>query len=129
MKAIEANLKASRCFMVLHYACRYALVCCAYARLNWATYIHEVYHLSSVFDVYWTGLRPLIPEGFWPSYDGLTIIPDPTKRRMSEGLPRTTMIETTMDEADTNSPKRCGLYRQPCHTRMKCPQEGFYILQ
>ncbi|XP_016168982.1 uncharacterized protein LOC107611586 [Arachis ipaensis] len=86
-------------FQALHYPCRHALACCAYARLTWSTYVHEVYRLSSVFDVYRMVFTPPIPEGFWPPYDGPTVIPNPAKRHASEGRPRTTKIRTTMDEA------------------------------
>ncbi|XP_029152384.1 uncharacterized protein [Arachis hypogaea] len=111
-------------FQALHYPCRHALVYCAYARLTWSTYVHEMYRLNSVFDVYRMGFTPPIPEGFWPPYDGPTVIPNPAKRRASEGRPRTTRIQTTMDEAVPNRPKRCGLCRKLGHTRMRCPQEA-----
>ncbi|XP_016168028.1 uncharacterized protein LOC107610490 [Arachis ipaensis] len=51
-------------FQALHYPCRYALACCAYARLAWFTYVHEVYRLSFVFDVYRMGFTPPVLEGF-----------------------------------------------------------------
>ncbi|XP_025628188.1 uncharacterized protein [Arachis hypogaea] len=114
-------------FQALHYPCRHALACCAYARLTWSTYVHEVYRLSSVFDVYRMVFTPPIPEGFWPPYDGPTVIPNPAKRHASEGRPRTTKIRTTMDEADPNRAKRCKLCRHPGHTRRRCPQRGVTI--
>ncbi|XP_057724111.1 uncharacterized protein LOC130940077 [Arachis stenosperma] len=113
-----------RYFQALHYPCPHALACCAYSQLTWQPYVYQVYHLSSVFSVYRMGFTPPIPEGFWPPYDGPTVIPDPTKRHPSEGRPRSTRIRTTMDEANSNRPKRCGLCRQPGHTRRSCPQGG-----
>ncbi|KAL1314120.1 hypothetical protein AAHE18_16G166800 [Arachis hypogaea] len=111
-------------FQTLHYLCPHALACCAYLRLTWQSYVHQVYHLSSVFSVYRMGFTPPISEGFWPPYEGPTVIPDPIKRRASEGRPRSTKIRTTMDEAEASRPKRCGLCRQPGHTRQSCPQVG-----
>ncbi|XP_020978862.1 uncharacterized protein LOC110271801 [Arachis ipaensis] len=111
-------------FQALHFPCPHALACCAYSRLTWEPYVHQVYRLSSVFSVYQMGFTPPIPEGFWPPYDGPTVIPDPNKRRAREGRPRSTRIRTNMDEADPNRPKRCGLCRQPSHTRRSCPQLG-----
>ncbi|XP_015947756.1 uncharacterized protein LOC107472741 [Arachis duranensis] len=148
VKCIEANLKMARCFTVtvydrdnsespsqrqlrlvlshwaLHFPCPHALACYAYSRLTWEPYVHQVYRLSSVFSVYRMGFTPPISEGFWPPYDGPTVIPDPNKRRAREGRPRSTRIRTNMDEADPNRPKRCGLCRQPGHTRRSCPQLG-----
>ncbi|XP_016172879.1 uncharacterized protein LOC107615310 [Arachis ipaensis] len=109
-------------FQALHFPCPHALACCAYSRLTWQPYVHEVYRLSSVFGVYQMGFTPPIPEDFWPPYAGPTIIPDPNMRRAREGRPRSTRIRTNTDEADPNQPKRCGLCRQPGHTRHSCPQ-------
>ncbi|XP_016168534.1 uncharacterized protein LOC107611086 [Arachis ipaensis] len=166
VKAIERNLKDSRCFTVtvfdrhhldytvaettptgkfslgsyrvslrdhtcdcgyfqaLHYPCCHALACCAQSRLDWATYVDEVYTMSEVFKVYQMSFAPCIPEGIWPPYDGPTVIPDPGMRRAREGRPRSTRIRNNMDEADIGRPKRCGLCRQPGHTRRGCPQRG-----
>ncbi|XP_016191543.1 uncharacterized protein LOC107632370 [Arachis ipaensis] len=66
-------------FQELHFPCPHALACCAYSRLTWQPYVHQVYRLSSVFNVYRIGFTPPIPEDFWPPYDGLTVIPDPTR--------------------------------------------------
>nr|XP_025617225.1 uncharacterized protein LOC112709553 [Arachis hypogaea] len=109
-------------FQAFHFPCSHALACCAYSRFTWEPYVHQVYRLSSVFSVYRMGFTPPIPEGFWPPYDGPTVIPDPNKRRAREGRPRSTRIRTNMDEADLNRPKRCGLCRQPGHTRRSCSQ-------
>nr|XP_025702935.1 uncharacterized protein LOC112803668 [Arachis hypogaea] len=109
-------------FQALHFPCQHALACCAYSRVTWTSYVHSVYQISSVFNVYRMGFTPPIPEGFWPPYDGPTVIPDPDKRRAREGRPRSTRIRTNMDQADPNRPKRCGLCRQPGHTRRSCPQ-------
>ncbi|RYQ88712.1 hypothetical protein Ahy_B09g095749 isoform D [Arachis hypogaea] len=111
-------------FQALHYPCPHALACCAYSRLTWQPYVHEVYRMSSVFGVYQMGFTPPIPEGFWPPYAGSTVIPDPNMRRAREGRPRSTRIRTNMDDADPNRPKRCSLCRQPGHTRRSCPQAG-----
>ncbi|RYR42462.1 hypothetical protein Ahy_A08g038949 isoform B [Arachis hypogaea] len=111
-------------FQALHFPCQHALACCAYARVTWTSYVHSVYQISSVFSVYRMRFTPPIPEGFWPPYDGPTVIPGPDRRRAREGRPRSMRIQTNMDEADPNWPKRCGLCRQPGHTRCSCPQLG-----
>ncbi|XP_020979279.1 uncharacterized protein LOC107640192 [Arachis ipaensis] len=113
-----------RYFQALHFPCPHALACCAYSRLTWQPYVHQVYRLSSVFGVYQMGFTPPIPEGFWPPYVGPTVIPDPNMRRAKEGRPRSTRIRTNMDDADPNRLKRCGLCRQPGHSRRSCPQAG-----
>ncbi|XP_025682130.1 uncharacterized protein [Arachis hypogaea] len=111
-------------FQALHYPCCHAIACCAQSRLDWSIYVNEVYTMQKVFRVYQMGFVPPIPEGLWPPYDGPTIIPDPSLRRCRDGRPRSTRIRNNMDEADPNRPKRCGLCRQPGHTRRSCPQRG-----
>ncbi|XP_057722597.1 uncharacterized protein LOC130936528 [Arachis stenosperma] len=91
-------------------------------RVSLRPYVHKVYLLSSVFSV--IGFIPTVLEDFWPPYDGLTFIPNSFKRCATKGCPRTTRIRTTMDEADSSRPMRCGLYRQPGHTCRTCPQGG-----
>ncbi|RYR14793.1 hypothetical protein Ahy_B04g071493 isoform B [Arachis hypogaea] len=81
-------------FQALHFPCPHALACCAYSRLTWEPYVHQVYRLSFVFGVYQMGFTPPIPEGFWPPYGGPTVIPDPNMRRAKEGHPRSTRIRT-----------------------------------
>ncbi|XP_016173247.1 uncharacterized protein LOC107615722 [Arachis ipaensis] len=96
-------------FQALYFPCQHALACCAYSRLTWTSYVHSVYQISSVFSVYRMGFTPPIPEGFWPPYDGPTMIPDPDRRHAREGRPRSTRIQMNMDEADPNRPKRCNV--------------------
>ncbi|XP_057720749.1 uncharacterized protein LOC130935168 [Arachis stenosperma] len=122
----RVSLKDHRCdcghFQALHYPCCHAIACCAYSRINWASYVHEVYRMSEVFNVYKQGFVPPIPEGLWPPYAGPTIIPDPNMRRAKEGRPRATRIRGSMDQSLENQPKRCGLCRQAGHTRRNCDQ-------
>nr|XP_029148829.1 uncharacterized protein LOC114925375 [Arachis hypogaea] len=51
-------------FQALHFPCPHALACCAYSRVTWTAYVHRVYRLSTVFNVYRMGFTPPIPEGF-----------------------------------------------------------------
>ncbi|XP_057746238.1 uncharacterized protein LOC130965496 [Arachis stenosperma] len=111
-------------FQALHYPCCHAIPCCAQLRLDWATYVDEVYSMSEVFKVYQISFAPCILEGLWPPYNRLTVILDPNMRRAREGRPRSTRIHNNIDVADTSRSKRYGLCRQPGHTRRGCPQRG-----
>ncbi|XP_029148839.1 uncharacterized protein [Arachis hypogaea] len=115
----RVSLKDHTCdcghFQVLHYPCCHAIACFTHSRLNWVSYVHEVHHMSEVFNVYKRGFVPPIPEGLWPPYVGPTVIPDPNMRRAREGRPKATRICGSMDQSVENQPKRCGLCRQPGH--------------
>ncbi|XP_015962038.1 uncharacterized protein LOC107486011 [Arachis duranensis] len=100
-----------RYFQALHYPCRLCLSVLFIITSGLGTYVHEVYHLNSVFNVYRIGFTPPIPERFWPPYNGSIVIPDPAKRRAFEGRSKTTRIQNTMDKPDPNRPKIYGLCR------------------
>ncbi|XP_016173526.1 uncharacterized protein LOC107616035 [Arachis ipaensis] len=108
----------------LHYPCCHAIACCAQSWLDLSIYVDEVYTMQKVFRAYQMGFVPPIPEGLWPPYDSPTVISDPSLRHCRDGRPRSTRIRNNMDEADSNRPKRCGLCRQPGHTRKSFPQRG-----
>ncbi|XP_025652547.1 uncharacterized protein [Arachis hypogaea] len=115
MKAMEHNLKDSRCFIVTLFDRHQSEYTVAEttpigsfslgtypSRLDWSIYVDEVYTMQKVFRVYQMGFVPPIPEGLWPPYDGPTIIPDPSLRRCRDWRPRSTRIRNNIDEADPN---------------------------
>ncbi|XP_015936663.1 uncharacterized protein LOC107462568 [Arachis duranensis] len=100
-------------FQALHYPCCYAIACCVQSRLDCAMYVDEVYSISErVFGYHMTH-----------RLSSLTLSCD----ELEKGEPRSTRICNNMDEADSGRPKRCGLCRQPGHTRRSCPQRGSTI--
>ncbi|XP_025678937.1 uncharacterized protein [Arachis hypogaea] len=45
-------------FQALHLPCRHVLAACSHARLDWKSFIHPVYRIESVFNVYRSEFRP-----------------------------------------------------------------------
>ena len=39
-------------FQALCYPCRHVLAACAYARLDWGSFVDDVYHMQTIFNVY-----------------------------------------------------------------------------
>ncbi|XP_015966464.2 uncharacterized protein LOC107490204 [Arachis duranensis] len=101
----------------LHYPCAHALVACAYARLEWQQYVDLVYRVESMFRVYEMEFQPMPDEEMWPPYEGACVHPNPLLRRTLEGRSVSTRIRNEMDEVEPGPGKRCGLCRQPGHTR------------
>ncbi|XP_072056366.1 uncharacterized protein [Arachis hypogaea] len=106
---VRLNLHARRCdcgyFQALHYPCAHALATCAYARLDWQQYVD----------------LPMPDEEMWPPYEGPRVRPNPLLRCTLEGCPVSTRFRNEMDEVEPGPGKRCGLCRQPGHTRRHCP--------
>ena len=74
-------------------------------RVDWATYVHDVYRIQSVFNVYKTEFAPVASESYWPEYHGLPIQPNPEHRQATEGHPVSTRIHNNMDEVELGPPK------------------------
>ncbi|XP_029147038.2 uncharacterized protein [Arachis hypogaea] len=121
----RVNLRYRRCdcgyFQALHYPCAHALAACAYARLDWQEYVDLVYRVESVFRVYQMEFQPVPDEEMWPPNEGPHIRPNPLLRRTMEGRPVSTRIRNEMDDVEPGPGKRCGICRQPGHTRRHCP--------
>ncbi|XP_020970082.1 uncharacterized protein LOC110268336 [Arachis ipaensis] len=121
----RVNLRYRRCdcgyFQALHYPCAHALAACAYARLDWQEYVDLVYRVESVFRVYQMEFQPVPDEEMWPPSEGAHIRHSPLLRRTMEGRPVSTRIRNEMDDVEPGPGKRCGICRQPGHTRRHCP--------
>ncbi|XP_016200232.1 uncharacterized protein LOC107641249 [Arachis ipaensis] len=121
----RVNLQARRCdcgyFQALHYPCVHALAACAYSRLEWEQYVDLVYRVERVFRAYEVEFQPMPDEEMWPPYEGPRVRSNPLLRRTLEGRLVSTRIRNEMDEVEPGPGKRCGLCRQPGHTRRHCP--------
>ncbi|KAL4315053.1 hypothetical protein AHAS_Ahas15G0146600 [Arachis hypogaea] len=118
-------LRQRRCdcgyFQVLHYPCAHALTACAHARLDWQSYVDDVYRVENVFRVYQMEFPPLPDEEVWPPHEGQLLRSNPHLRRSMDGRPVSTRIRNEMDDVEPDPGKRCGICRQPGHTRRHCP--------
>ena len=49
-------LRKRRCdyrfFQALHFPCPHVLAMCAYVRVDWATYVSDICHIQTVFNIY-----------------------------------------------------------------------------
>ena len=74
-----------RYFQALHFPCCLVLTMCAYARVDQATCVDDVYHIQTVFNIYKMKFAPVANESYWPEYHGLIIWQNPELRRATEG--------------------------------------------
>ncbi|KAL4356141.1 hypothetical protein AHAS_Ahas09G0057000 [Arachis hypogaea] len=104
-------------YQTLHLSCRLILAACSYARLDWKQYVHPVYCMESVFNVYGSEFRPIGHDDDWSSYDGPCIQSNPRIMRVKRGRSVSSRIRNNMDDFEHNGEKRCGLCCQVDHTR------------
>ncbi|XP_072084703.1 uncharacterized protein [Arachis hypogaea] len=103
-------------FQELHLPCRYILAACSQARIDWKGFVHPLYRMDSIFNVYKVQFRPIGHEDDWPSYDR----PNPRMMRVKKGQPVSSRIQNNMDDVEHTKEKRCGLCRQTSHTQKIC---------
>ncbi|RYR73499.1 hypothetical protein Ahy_A02g007866 [Arachis hypogaea] len=132
MKAIEFNSKhvntmnvyqfdRSRTnFTALHLPCCHIIAACSHGRLDWKRFVHPVYRMELVFNVYRSEFRPIGHKDDWPSYDGPRIHPNPRMMRVKRGRPISSRICNNVDYIEHNEEKRCGLCCQSSHTWRTC---------
>ncbi|KAL4371089.1 hypothetical protein AHAS_Ahas06G0130900 [Arachis hypogaea] len=111
MKAIEFNSKHINTMNVLHLPCRHVLAACFHARIDWRGFVHPVYCMESVFNVYRSEFRPIGHEDDWPSYDGPCIRPNPRMMRVKKGRPVSSRIRNNMDDVEHTGKKRGEPYK------------------
>ncbi|RYR41964.1 hypothetical protein Ahy_A08g038411 [Arachis hypogaea] len=118
------DLRSLRCdcgeFQVDRIPCRHVFACCANQRLDWRLYVHDVYKMDQVQQVYRARFRPLGNPTTWPAYNGPRFIPNPYMRRVSKGRPRMTRFLNEMDTRMLRRPRRCTLCGAEGHSRSRC---------
>ncbi|XP_016172742.1 uncharacterized protein LOC107615149 [Arachis ipaensis] len=130
MKAIERNLQASRNmwvdlydrgnseFVVEELAPTAGRIAMSVCRVSLSSCTCD----CGYFQTLHYPCRHVLADDLLPIYEGPRVIPDPGMMQAAVGRPRSTRIRNSMDEADPDRPKRCGLCRTPGHTRRNCPQ-------
>ena len=108
-------------FQTLHYPCSHVLAMCAYARLDWASYIDDVYRTPTVFNVYRMKFIPIVNEDYWSPYSGPWICPNPELRWATEACLVLMRIWKEMYVVEPRQLKHCGLCKQEGHTKQRCP--------
>ncbi|KAL4304929.1 hypothetical protein AHAS_Ahas16G0027400 [Arachis hypogaea] len=68
-------------------------------------FMHPVYRMESVFNVYRSEFRPIGHEDDWPSYDRPRIWPNPKMMRVKKGQPVSSRIQNNMDDVEHTGKK------------------------
>ncbi|XP_025651750.1 uncharacterized protein [Arachis hypogaea] len=122
------DLRRQRCdcgeFHVDQISCRHVFACCANQRLDWHVYVHEVYKMDQVRQVYRSRFRPLGNPTTWHAYNGPRFVPNPYLRRVTKGRLRMTRFLNEMDTRMLCCPRICRQCGVEGHSRNRCRQAG-----
>ncbi|RYR41225.1 hypothetical protein Ahy_A08g037622 [Arachis hypogaea] len=111
-------------FQVDQISCRHVFACSANQRLDWQVYVHEVYKMDQVRQVYRARFKPLGNPTIWPAYNGPRFVPNPYMRQVSKGCPWMTRFLNKMDTQMLHRPRRCRQCGAEGHSRSICCQAG-----
>ncbi|XP_052117553.1 uncharacterized protein LOC127747556 [Arachis duranensis] len=122
------DLRRQRCdcgeFQVDRIFCRHVFACCANQRLDWHVYVHEVYKMDQVRQVYRAMFRPLGNPTTWLAYNGSRFVPNLYLRRVTKGHPRMTRFLNEMDTRMLCRPRICRQCGVEGHSHSRCRQAG-----
>ena len=64
--------------------------------------------------------HPIFNEDEWPFYDGPTIVPPESMKRIGSGRLKSTRLHNEMDVREGKATITCGLCKQSGHNRRSC---------
>ncbi|RYR31949.1 uncharacterized protein LOC107610568 [Arachis ipaensis] len=109
-------------FQVEQLPCHHVLACCANQHLDWKVYVHDVYKMSEICNVYRGEFVLMGDPSTWDRYEGAKVIANWTLRRATKGRPKSTRYLNEMDSRDMHGPHRCTVCEREGHSRSRCPQ-------
>ena len=84
-------------------------------------YLFKATTLRSRTMILWASwFHPIFNENEWPLYDGPTIVPSESMKRIGSGRPKSTRLYNEMDVREGKTTIICELCKQPGHNRRSC---------
>jgi len=84
----------------LRMPCAHVIVACKHINIDYLQYVSPVYTLDYVPSVYKVPLAGMRHHDYWPPYEGPQLCVNPVMRRNKKGRPKSTRIQTNMDERE-----------------------------
>ena len=78
------------------------------------------YTTQSYYDTWASLFHPICNEDEWPLYDGPTIVPPESMKRIGSGRPRSTRLHNEIDVREEKTTITCGLCKQLGHNQQSC---------
>ncbi|RYQ96213.1 hypothetical protein Ahy_B08g091859 [Arachis hypogaea] len=111
-------------FQAERLPCRHILACCTNQRLDWQVYVHDVYKMSKICNLYRGEFVLMGDQSTWHRYERAKVIANWTLRRVMKGRPKSTHYLNEMDSRDMRGPRRCTICGREGHSRSRCPQRA-----
>ncbi|XP_072054437.1 uncharacterized protein [Arachis hypogaea] len=122
------DLRGLRCdcveFQVDRIPYRHVFACCASQQLDWQVYVHDVYKMDQVRQVYRARFRSLGNPTTWPAYNGPWFVPNSYLTRVTKGRPKMTRLLNEMDTRMLRRPRHCRLCGVEGHSHNRCRQSA-----
>ena len=104
-------------FKKFHMPCSHVVAACKHAHREYKNYMHLIYMLKSVFNVYKELFGELYNEAYWSLGHEPMICYDLDKKRNSKGRHVSFRIHTEMDIRESGQSKPCSMCRIPGHSK------------
>ena len=83
-------------------------------------FVQGYYITQSYYDTWGNLFHSIFNEDEWPLYDGPTIVPPKSMKRIGSGRPKSTRLNNEMDIREGKTTITCGSCKQPGHNRWSC---------
>ena len=118
------NLHEKKCTcgktLIYGFPCSHIIAVCQHRCVDFRLFVQGHYTTQSYYDTWASLFHPIFNEDEWPFYDGPTIIPPESMKRIGSGRPKSTRLHNEMDVREGKTTITCGLCKQPGHNRRFC---------
>ena len=106
--------------LIYGFPCSHIIATCQHRCVDFRFFVQGYYTTQSYYDTWASLFHPIFNEDEWPFYDGPTIIPPESMKRIGSGRPKSTRLHNEIDVREGKTTITCGLCKQPGHNRRSC---------
>ena len=118
------NLHDQKCTcgkpLIYGFPCSHIITACQHRCVEYLLFVQDYYTTQSYYDTWANLFHPIFNEDEWSMYNGPTIIPSKSMKRIGSGRRKSTRLHNEMDVREGKTTITCGLWRQPGHSRRSC---------
>ena len=103
--------------LIYGFPCSHIIAACQHRCVDFRFFVEAYYTTQSYYYTWASLFHPIFNEDEWPLYDGPTIIPLESMKRIGSGRPKSTRLHNEMDVREGKTTITCGLCKQQGHNR------------